>query len=155
MKVLAKLAVGVSSSLLLLGFAMADGPGHEGMMGHDKGAHCDHKGTHANSKEMVRAQKRLGELKANLKLTAEQEPAWQAFADKMNAQGRNMGASREKMWQEMPGTSPERMAKAAEAMKERAQTMADMADAVKAFYDVLTPAQKATFDTKHRHYQKS
>lgn len=154
MKVLAKLAVGVSSSLLLLGVAVADTSSHHGMTGQDKGAHCDHKGMHANSKEMVRAEKRLGELKAKLKLTAEQEPAWQAFADKMNAQGKNMGASREKMWQEMPGTSPERMARAAEAMKERAQTMAEMADAVKAFYDVLTPAQKATFDKKHSHYQK-
>ena len=153
MKGAARLAVGISASALMLGLAMADAPAHhDGMMGIDHGKHCDHKG--AMGEPAARAEKRLNDLKAKLKLTPEQANAWQAFADKMGAEAKDMGTTREKMWKDQPGTSPERMAKAADAMKERAQTMADMAAATKTFYDVLTPEQKATFDKAHNHYRK-
>jgi len=153
MKVAAKLAIGVSASMLMLGLAMADAPKHKGMMGKDDAEHCEHhKG--AMGASATRAEKRLNDLKAKLKLTPEQTTAWQAFSDKLGAESKDMGTTREKMWKDQPGTSPERMAKAADAMKERAQTMADMAAATKTFYDVLTPEQKATFDKAHNHYQK-
>lgn len=157
MKVAARVAVGVSASMLMLGLAMADSPKPEGMMGKDHGEHCEHgKAMHdgAMGEPAKRAEKRLNDLKAKLKLTPAQTTAWQAFADKMGAESKDMGATREKMWKDQPGTSPERMAKAADAMKERAQTMADMAAATKSFYEVLTPEQKATFDKAHNHYQK-
>jgi hypothetical protein len=154
MKVITRLAVAVSASMLTMGVAMADGPDHGKMMG--KGEKCEHHDAMhggANSASMARSEKRLGDLKTKLKLTKEQEPAWAAFSDKMKTESKSMAETREKMWQEKPGTSPERLAKAADAMKERAQAMADMAATVKTFYDTLTAEQKTTFDKTHQNYK--
>ena len=98
------------------------------------------------------ANKRLSELKDKLAITQAEEPAWQAFADKVNDQAKATAALHQKMRAEMqtPGLStPDRMTKMAEFMKIRSQHMAAMAEVTRRFYNALTPAQQAIFDKMH------
>lgn len=99
------------------------------------------------------ANKRLSELKDKLNITPAEEPAWQTFADKVNAQAKATAALHEKMRGEMnsPGlTTPDRMAKMAEFLKTRSQHMAAMSEVTRTFYNALTPEQKAIFDKMHQ-----
>ena len=154
MKLHKQITLGIISSLIAVSVATAADHGskmkqgnHEtdcygmGMMGSDM--KVDH---------VARAQKHLSELKAKLKLTKDQEPAWSDFSDKVNAQAKSMASMQEDMkkdMQNMPQTAPEKMAMMASKMKDRAQQMATMADTVKAFYNTLTPEQKIVFDKMH------
>ena len=98
------------------------------------------------------ANKRLSELKDKLNITPAEEPAWQTFADKVNAQAKATAALHEKMRAEMKSpdlTTPDRMAKMAEFMKIRSQHMAAMSEVVRTFYNTLSPEQKAVFDKMH------
>jgi len=150
MKLHTKLTLGLISSLFVVSLATAGtkmGPYHSGMG-------CDGMGMMSGDMKMdpvARAEKHLGELKAKLNLTADQQPAWKTFSEQVNDQAKNMAAMRDQMKdnaQSMPKkTAPERMAKMAEWMKDRAQNMDKMAGAVKTFYATLTPEQQATFDT--------
>ena len=149
MKLHTKLTLGLISSLFAVSLATAGtkmGPYHAGMG-------CDGMGMMSGDMKMdpvARAEKHLGELKAELNLTAAQQPAWQTFSGQVNDQAKNMAAMRDQMRgnaQSMPNKSaPERMAKMADWMKDRAQKMEKMADAVKTFYATLTTEQQATFD---------
>lgn len=87
----------------------------------------------------------LAEMKATLKITSDQEPAWNAFADKVKAQAESMQALRTKAGQPA-GTAPDRLAQRAGFMTQRAAGMEAMAGAMKSLYAVLTPEQKATLD---------
>lgn len=100
---------------------------------------------------VARSHKHLSELKAKLNLTKDQEPAWQTFSDQVNEQARSMAAMHDKFKDKtaMPRTAPEHMAWMVDMMKDRAQDMARMADAVKTFYATLTPGQQAAFDKLH------
>jgi hypothetical protein len=112
MKVAARLAIGLSASMLMLGLVMADAPKdapkhdgmtgkdhaehcehHKGMTGKDSAEHCEHHkgaigknhgehcehhdGMHhdAMGEPAKRAEKRLNDLKASLKLTPAQATA--------------------------------------------------------------------------------
>jgi len=108
---------------------------------------------------VARVDKHLSELKARLKLTKDQEPAWQTFSDQAKEQAKSMAAmipKRKEGMQDMPKSAPEKMAMMANMMKDRAQNMSTMADNVKTFYTILTPEQKVAFDKVHmehmRHY---
>jgi len=151
MKLHTKLTLGLISSLFVVSLATAGtkmGPYHSGMG-------CDGMGMMSGDMKMdpvARAEKHLGELKAKLNLTADQQPAWQAFSDQVNDQAKNMAEMRGKMkdrMQAMPKTAPDQMAKMADMMKDRAQNMEKMAGAVKTFYDTLTPDQQTAFDKVH------
>ncbi|MDE2003061.1 MAG: Spy/CpxP family protein refolding chaperone [Betaproteobacteria bacterium] len=83
------------------GLAHGMGPGHGPM------AHVD---------PSTMAESRLADLKAQLKITAEQDTAWQAFADAAKQQATGMQAMRAQM-QAGSGTAPERMAQRASAMR--------------------------------------
>lgn len=87
----------------------------------------------------------LAELKTTLKITPEQEPAWDAFAGKVKAQAESMQALRAKAGQPADA-APDRLAQRAGFMTQRAAGMEAMAGAMKSLYAVLTPAQKATLD---------
>ena len=112
------------------GFAHGMGPGH---------------GSMANVDPAARAESRLGDLKAQLKITTTQEPAWQTFADAAKQQATGMQAMHARV-QAGSGTAPERMAQLASAMQQRAEGMATMSKALDALYAVLTPEQKAIAD---------
>jgi len=100
----------------------------------------------------ARARKHLSELNTTLKLTKDQQPAWQTFSDQVNDQAKNMASMQDKMkdkTQAMAMTAPEHMAMMADKMEDRAENMEKMADAVKTFYAILTPEQQAAFDKIH------
>lgn len=88
---------------------------------------------------------RLAQLKAQLRLSPDQEPAWNAFQSAMQAPTDRQRPDRATLAQL---TTPERI----DHLKaHRAQRIADMdqrADATKAFYARLTPDQKKTFDAQ-------
>jgi Spy/CpxP family protein refolding chaperone len=88
---------------------------------------------------------RLGELKTTLKITAAQEPAWDAFAGKVRQQAEAMQSLRAKFG-EASGPAPDRMAQRVEFMKQSVAGMESTTAAMKALYAVLTPEQKATAD---------
>ncbi len=105
-----------------------------------------------------RMAKRQAELHDKLKLTAEQEPAWKSFTEKMkpaNPPTRPDRAEMDKL------TAPERMERGLAMMKEREKIMADRLTAVKEFYAVLTLEQQKVFNAEfgkrphHPHHRPS
>lgn len=113
---------------------------------------CEHMGTGMMGEHMTmmgdpaaRVEHHLSGLKSQLKLTAQQEPLWLAFAEKAKAEaGQGMKAMREKA--QTPMTAPERMTAMTEIMKERLAAMESVGESFKRLYDALTPEQKAIAD---------
>ncbi|MHB1332013.1 MAG: Spy/CpxP family protein refolding chaperone [Sulfuriferula sp.] len=159
MKLRTKIALGLLSSVFAVGIATA--ANHEMGHGqkHERG--CEGMGMmrgHMMKDPVATANKHLSELKTKLDITKDQEPAWKTFSDQVNAQAKNMASMHDRMkgnMQNMPMTAPDRMAMMAGMMKDRAQTMTAMAEAVKTFYAALTPEQKSTFDKMHMSHMKS
>ena len=112
------------------GPGMGMGPGHGPMAGVDP---------------VAMAEARLSDFKAELKITASQEAAWQTFAAQAKAQAASMQAMRAQM-HAATGTAPEQMAQRTAAMQQRAAGMATMTNALGALYAELTPEQKAIAD---------
>lgn len=91
------------------------------------------------------------ELKAKLKLSAEQEPAWNAFvARTAPPQQRDMqqGQQREEM---AKMTTPERLDHMQTRMNERNAEMSKRIEATRSFYSALTPDQQKVFDAEGHH----
>jgi protein CpxP len=85
-----------------------------------------------------------GRLKGDLKLTAPQEPLWQAYADKVKAEaGKGMQAMRQNMQGDKSVPAPERMAQMQTMMKERLAAMESVHESFNRLYAALTPEQKA------------
>ena len=118
----------------------------EGMMGHEGMQHRD------PAKMAQMHAKHLADLKAKLKITANQEAAWNAFAEAMKppTDMMNKRPDREEMEKL---TTPERIDKMRALHKERMTVMeAEMdkrAEATKTFYAALSAEQKKTFDSEH------
>lgn len=147
MKLKRKIIAGfLAASAVLFGVAYAQGPGYgsdgkpdamrgamqRGMM--DPGARVD---------------QRLTRLKSAIKLTAQQEPLWQAFAEKSKEEaGKGMQAMRERMKDNKQLTAPERFREMQEGMKQRLAAMEAINESFNRLYSALTPEQKAAAD-KH------
>ena len=87
----------------------------------------------------------LAFLKSELKITSEQEAAWQAYAGQMKQQAERMQAAFSQP--RTPAQSaPERARQRAEFAKQRAAAMESTSAALKDLYAVLTPEQKAIAD---------
>lgn len=80
-------------------------------------------------------QDRLGELKSQLGITAQQQPAWDAFV----AQAKTMQTLHQS---ESAATLPERM-------QQHQKVMGPMSEALTKLYEVLTPQQREVFDRSH------
>jgi len=94
----------------------------------------------------------MDKLKAELKITPDQESAWQSFANTVKQQSESMKAWR-KTAQNTPQTAPDRMDRQVELMKQREAGMEAVAKAMRQFYAVLTPEQKAVLDKRaNRHH---
>jgi periplasmic protein CpxP/Spy len=97
----------------------------------------------------LRMKHHMQKLKTELKLTAEQEPAWAAMASAMTPPTRPPRPDRAEMEKL---SMPERLDKMKQMMSQHHEArMAEMdkhATAVKTFYALLTPEQKKTFDAK-------
>ncbi len=93
------------------------------------------------------SEQHLARLKADLKLSAAQEPAWTAFAAKAGEQARAAQAQREAQAKTAPpATTPERMAQHLAMLKQHQASLEVMSTAMKGLYDALTPEQRATLD---------
>jgi Spy/CpxP family protein refolding chaperone len=93
-----------------------------------------------------RAERHLGFLKSELKITADQEPLWLAFADKMKVEaGKGFAAMRTQAADEKL-TAPERMEKRQALMQERLEAMKGVHESFNRLYTALTPEQKAIAD---------
>lgn len=94
----------------------------------------------------ARFEQRQKGLHDALKLTPDQEPAWQKFAASMRGPGKPERANRAD-WAQL--TAPERAEKMLDFAKQRQESMAEHVAALKSFYAVLTPEQKKVFDEQH------
>ncbi len=120
------------------------------MMHHGPGAR--HGGKWSNPAAMVEGH--LAALKVELKITPDQDTAWQAFTTKARQQADAMIARRTQMFSQAPATprsAPERLAQRTEFAKQRIAGMETMTAAVKDLYAVLTPEQKALADRQLAH----
>lgn len=117
----------------------------------------EHHSMHAHHMAHMFA-KHLAALKARLKLGADQESAWKAFADAVQPPAGHEGGPMQHP--DMAGLdqlpTPERIDKMRALRKEHvAQMEAAMDkrdDAVKAFYAALNNDQKKVFDEEHAHF---
>jgi hypothetical protein len=97
----------------------------------------------------ARVEQRLSRLKGELKLNAQQEPLWAAFAEKSQSEAdKSSKAIRERMQDNKPLTAPERLTQMQSLMKERVAAMDSVNESFTRLYAALTPDQKATAD-KH------
>ncbi|MDP2824017.1 MAG: Spy/CpxP family protein refolding chaperone [Sulfuritalea sp.] len=137
----------LAASAALFGVAYAQGPGYD-----SDGKPGMRRGSMQQGGMMdpgVRVEQRLTRLKNELKLTAEQEPLWQVFAEKSKAEaGKGMQAMRERMKDDKPVSAPERMAQMQGIMKQRLAAMESVNESFNRLYAGLTPEQKAAAD-KH------
>ncbi|MDB5931047.1 MAG: hypothetical protein JWR60_2754 [Polaromonas sp.] len=100
--------------------------------------------------------KRQAELKARLKITPAQEPAWTSFTAAMQPPARMMGqhATPEQRAEMGKLTTPERIDKMramrTQHMAEMTAAMDKRGEATKTFYAALSPEQQKTFDAEHQ-----
>ena len=117
-----------------------------GMQG--QGQQMGPRGMHAGMRfdPAQRAESRLALLKDQLKLSAEQEPLWQAFAEKAKAEaGKGFRAMKDQS-ADANLTAPERMAKMQALMQERLNAMAGVHENFNRLYTALTPEQQKIAD---------
>ena len=103
----------------------------------------EHGGRYDPAKMQAHFAKRQAELKAQLKLTAAQEPAWNTFTSAVQPPANWKRPDRAEF---AKLTTPERIDKMKALRAERNARMDQRADATKTFYAALTPEQKKTFD---------
>jgi hypothetical protein len=136
----------LAASAAFFGIAHAAGPGcdYDGKPGMMRGA------MHGGMMDPgARVEQRLTRLKSELKITAEQEPLWQAFAEKSKSEaGKGMQGMRERMQDSKPVSAPDRLAQMQGHMKERLVALESVSESFNRLYAGLTPEQKATAD-KH------
>lgn len=129
------------------GMMAAGGPMmHEGGMRHERMGRMD------PAKMQAWIDKRLADLKAQLKLTPAQEGAWTTYAAAMKPPT-DLMKTRQAQHEEIAKLpTPERIDKMkalrTQHMSERNAAMDQRGEAIKAFYATLTPEQKTTFDAQ-------
>ena len=152
------LVAGLLASMGLAAVAQTPPPeakgGPMGAQGMGMGHHAM-RGDKADPAKMeARHTEHLAQLKAKLKLTAAQEPAWTAFTATMKPPMHSK-AERAAMQADMAKlTTPERIDKMQARKAERDADMSQRADATKAFYAQLSAEQKKVFDgetARHMH----
>ncbi|MDA8257356.1 MAG: Spy/CpxP family protein refolding chaperone [Betaproteobacteria bacterium] len=146
----------LAASAVMFGVAHAQGPG----CGPDGGP-----GMKRSSMQRggmmdpgARVEQRLTRLKGDIKPTAQQEPLWQAFAEKSKAEAdKGMQAMRERMQGDKSLSAPERLAQMQTLMKDRVTAMESVNESFNRLYAALTPEQKAAADNhfsaagRHQH----
>ncbi len=144
----------VTGLLLVAGLAYSQAPMmgggmHEGMQGH--GMDQAGMGHRDSAKMQAMMDKRHAALKAQLKLTPAQEPAWAAFMEAHKPPAVKMGKPDMPDMPDMSKlTTPERIDKMrevhAQRVSERSAEMDKKGAATKTFYAALTPEQQKLFD---------
>jgi len=86
------------------------------------------------------------ELHEDLKLTAEQEPLWQAYVDKVRALGNDV--ARERGRRPAQANLPQQIDRILDAARNRLTALEDIAQAAKALYAKLSPEQQPAADPR-------
>ncbi len=112
-------------------------------MAEREGGYCRHDDKAGAERMEKMHERRQTLLHDSLQLTAEQEKAWTKFV----ASEKEMRPGKRPEPQDLENmTTPQRMEKMLERMREREARMSKLLSAVKEFYGVLTPKQKKIFD---------
>lgn len=105
---------------------------------------------HKRAEHIARMQQKMAErqaaFKTELKLTPEQEPAWNAFVAHTQPQARPARDHTREDWSKL--TTPQRLDKMQALKAERDAAMAKRTDAIKSFYAALNADQQKVFDSK-------
>lgn len=108
----------------------------------------DQKRAERHAQMQKKMAERQAAFKAELKLTPEQEPAWNAFIARTQPQAGAMPRRGDREdWSKL--TTPQRLDKMQALKAERDAAMAKRVDAIKSFYAVLNADQQKVFDSKH------
>ena len=140
------LIAALAATTLASGAAMARCDGHGWGRGHGW-----HNATPEQIKERMnqRTELYLAQLELALALTPEQRPAWADFKKAVEARAAAMLKEKENMRNAAPPkTAAERLARAEEHSRKRADMLADMRKATEAFYARLSAPQKTVFDAE-------
>lgn len=103
------------------------------------------------AKFQARVAKHQQELHDKLKLTAAQEPAWNAFIARTAPPQRPEDMKRPDRREEARLPTPERLEHQLARLQGAEKFLTARLEAVKSFYAVLTPEQQKVFDAAHRH----
>lgn len=145
----------ISGLLLAAGLAYSQGPmgGPCDGMGPQGGMHGmqhDRMGGMDPTRMQAMVDRRNANLKAQLKITAEQEAAWNAYTEAMKPGANMMNHQRPDPAEMAKLTTPERIdrmqALRAQHMGEMSAAMEKRAQATKTLYAQLTPEQQKLFD---------
>ena len=90
----------------------------------------------------------LHELHEDLKLSAQQEPLWQAYADKVRALASDLARERGRRPSAEAGTLLQRIDRVVDAARKRLTALEDIGQAAKALFENLSPEQKAPADPR-------
>jgi hypothetical protein len=94
---------------------------------------------------------RIKTLHGQLKITPEQEQAWNAVAEQMRANAKARAAIRDQQGQtEKTATAPDMINAYAKTMDAHADGVHKFADAFQSLYDGMSPQQKKTADSVFR-----
>ncbi len=143
MKSWRNIAVGLAATLALGAAASAvQAHGASGGASHGRG-HGD---------PAAAADQRLARLKADLKITSAQEPAWNAYAEQIRQHAGEMQALHNTMRDSASGntrpSAPERVERRAQFAKQQQEYLERLAVLTKDLYATLTPEQKTLADQR-------
>lgn len=106
------------------------------------------------AKMQQRRAERQAHLKTMLSITAEQEPAWNAFVARTAPEPRADHRGERQAMAQL--TTPERLDKMQARQAERTAAMTSRIDATRRFYSALTPDQQKRFDAQAKsHWQRT
>ena len=88
------------------------------------------------------------ELRADLKLTPEQEPAWESFLHKLDAMRNDMTRERVRAQRQTEATAPQQIDQSVDSARNRLTAMEEVAIEAKALYAKLGDGQKKVADTR-------
>lgn len=87
------------------------------------------------------------ELRQDLKLTAEQEPVWQSYVDKLRALAGDVARERNRRTA-AGGSVPQQIDRIVDAARNRLTALEEVADSAKALYAKLAPEQQPAADPR-------
>ena len=90
----------------------------------------------------------MHELHEDLKLTPAQQPAWQSYADKLQALASDFARERNRARAGAPQTAPQQLDRTLDSARNHLTALEDIAAAAKALYESLAPEQKSIADSR-------
>jgi len=136
---------------LLLGLiatpVLAQQPDTAGVASASANSHLNHKAKRINAVEQ-----RISQLHGDLKITEHQSPQWNALAQAMRDNAREMGKQMHKLRGAVASMNAQQNMQAyAELAQEHATRLQKLSAAFTALYNVLSPDQKKTADILFQH----